>query len=104
MQKQTQCILPAIFIILIACFLSACTSKTVTQPIPAAQKGVMDLRDWDFNKNGSIVLKGEWEFYWKKLISPDQFKKNRDLTFEYITAPGSWNKFETDGEKLSGMG
>jgi len=104
LQKQTQYILPAIFIILIVCFFSACTSKTITQPLPAAQKGVMDLSHWDFNKNGSVLLKGEWEFYWKKLISPDQLKKNKDLTFEYINTPGSWNKFEIDGEKLSGIG
>jgi PAS domain S-box-containing protein len=73
-------------------------------PLPAAQKGIMDLRHWDFDKNGPVVLKGEWEFYWKKLISPDQFKKNKNLAFKYINAPGSWNKFEIDGKKLSGIG
>ena len=99
MQKQIQYILSAIFIILIVCFFSACPGKTIAQPLPTAQKGVMDLRDWDFNKNGSVVLKGEWKFYWKKLISPDQFKKNKSLTFNYINTPGSWNKFEIDGEK-----
>jgi PAS domain S-box-containing protein len=104
LQKQTQYMLSAIFITLIVCFFCACPGKTIAQSLPAAQKGVMDLRQWDFNKNGSVVLKGEWEFYWKKLISPDQFKKNRDLTFEYINAPDSWNKFEIDGKKLSGIG
>ena len=94
----------AIFMVIIVCFFCACTSKTITQPLPVAQKGVMDLRHWDFTKNGPVVLKGEWEFYWKKLIPPDQFKKNKDLTFEYINAPGIWNKFEIDGEKLSGIG
>ena len=104
MQKQTQYILSAIFIILIVCFFGACSSKTIAQPLPAAQKGVMDLSHWDLKKNGSVLLKGEWEFYWKKLISPDQFEKNKELTFEYINAPGNWNKFEIDGEKLSGIG
>jgi hypothetical protein len=96
--------LSAIFMVIIVCFFCACTSKTIADSLPVAQKGVMDLRHWEFNKNGSVALKGEWEFYWKKLISPDQFKKNKGLTFEYINAPGSWNKFEIDGEKLSGIG
>ncbi len=64
----------------------------------------MDLRQWDFNKNDSVALKGEWEFYWKKLVSPDQLEKNKDLTFDYINAPSNWNEFEINGEKLSGIG
>ncbi len=90
--------------VIIVCFFCACTSKTIDQPLPVAKKGVMDLRGWDINKNGPVVLKGEWEFYWKKLVPPDQFKKNKDLTFKYINAPGRWNKFEIDGKKLSGIG
>jgi hypothetical protein len=34
-----------------------------------AHKGILDLRQWDFEKNGPIKLDGEWEFYWEKLYS-----------------------------------
>ncbi len=104
MQKQRRYILSTIFMVIVVCYFSACTSKTIVQPFPKAQKGVMDLSHWDFKKNGSVLLKGEWEFYWEKLISPDQLKKNKDLPFYYINTPGSWNKFEIDGKKLSGIG
>jgi len=102
LEKQKQYILLIIFLLIIVFFFCAPLSKTIAGPLPVAQKGVMDLRNWDFDKNGPVVLKGEWEFYWKKLISPGQFKKKS--TFEYINAPGLWNKFEIDGKKLTGIG
>ncbi len=48
---------------------------------PKAQKGILDLRQWDFQKRGIIKLNGEWEFYWKELKLPNSFletpKKNK---------------------------
>ncbi len=105
MKQQTLNNLSAISMVILACFFCACTHKTATRDLlPSAQKGVMDLRHWNFTQNGSVALKGEWEFYWKKHISPDQFKNNKDLTVEYINVPGHWNKFKIDGEKISGIG
>lgn len=40
---------------------------------PTAVKGVLDLTGWNFNKNGAVKLKGEWEFYWRQLLVPDNF-------------------------------
>jgi hypothetical protein len=39
---------------------------------PKAVKGVLDLRDWDFDSSqdsgsdGIVKLGGEWEFYWEE--------------------------------------
>jgi len=94
-----------ILMAILICLFWAFTNKTKIRPLPPeAQKGVMTLHHWNFDKNGSVMLKGEWEFYWKKLISPDQFAKNKDLAFNYMNAPGSWNKFKIDGERLPGTG
>lgn len=104
MQQHIQTILSAIFISFAVFFLCACTGNAIAQPLPAAQKGVMDLRHWDFGKDDSVALKGEWEFYWQKLIPPDQFKKNINAAFEYINAPDTWDQLKIDGEKISGIG
>ena len=37
--------------------------------------GKLDLTNWNFQESGSVSLKGEWEFYWRRLISPDSFKR-----------------------------
>ncbi len=44
-----------------------------------AQKGVLDLRDHDFSKEKIISLEGDWEFYWKELINPEDFIYGKNL-------------------------
>ena len=40
---------------------------------PIAEKGVLDLRDWNFKEDGIIELRGEWEVYDQKLLNPQSF-------------------------------
>ncbi|MCB1179299.1 MAG: 7TM-DISM domain-containing protein, partial [Leptospiraceae bacterium] len=69
-----------------------------------AEKGVIDLRNWDFEKYGNVDLEGEWEFYWNEFpeilgreISEDfQFSKKPN----YIPVPFEWQNFEVEGKKL----
>ncbi len=78
-----------------------CNNNDIEAPV--AKKGVLDLRNWNFKQNGNVKLKGEWEFYWKKLISPEDFKKNK-YTAEYLKVPAYWNSKTTQKNKLSGTG
>ncbi len=63
---------------------------------PLAEKGFLDLRDWDFEKQGTVALDGEWRFYWKELRDLSQVK---DDTLSgpphYLNIPGIWT-----GQKL----
>lgn len=54
---------------------------------PVARKGVIDLRGWDFSKDGLLKLDGEWEFYSNKLLTPQDFN---DISLEksYSSIPG----------------
>jgi signal transduction histidine kinase/CheY-like chemotaxis protein len=47
---------------------------------PIAEKGRMDLTYWDFQKEGSIILNGEWECYDGQLLTPEAFAGNSSLT------------------------
>ena len=49
---------------LIFLFLGFCKSEKPQKNIPKAVKGILDLSQWDFEKDGVINLDGEWEFYW----------------------------------------
>ncbi len=72
---------------------------------PILKKGVIDLRDWNFEINGAVNLKGKWEFYWNQHRSPDKFTgNNSDSISGYIDVPGAWNDFIHKGEKLPGFG
>ena len=58
---------------ILCCLLTGCTEiDPGPQHAPTAVAGVLDLRDWDFEQDGSIHLSGEWRFFWKELRQPDQ--------------------------------
>jgi signal transduction histidine kinase len=61
-----------------------------TQHIPQAEKGVLDLSYWVWEDNGEVALSGEWNFYWKELISPKPFNNDYPPTTSYIDVPSSW--------------
>ncbi|MEM7184739.1 MAG: 7TM diverse intracellular signaling domain-containing protein [Spirochaetota bacterium] len=65
-----------------------------------ASKGNLDLRNWNFLKQGSVSLQGEWEFYWQNLLMP----QNRNDKGEkvYIQVPSYWDEY-TD-KKNVGIG
>jgi hypothetical protein len=80
-----------LFILLLCFFLiGACSERKIP---PKAVKGVLDLRDWNFERDGNINLDGEWECYWEEfptvgaggeLLLPEEKK-------DYIRVPGDWN-------------
>lgn len=57
------------------------TNSNALQP---AEKGEMDLSQWDFEKDGVISLDGEWEYYEGQLLEPEDFtgtgKQKPELT------------------------
>jgi len=72
--------------------------------IPIVEKGVIDLRSWDFEKDGNIALKGEWEFYWEQLLTPKDFK-NFNSEKKYISTPATWKKAKTsNNEQINSYG
>lgn len=60
-----------------------------------AQKGVLDLFDWDINKHPILSLDGEWTFYHKQFLSPEH---NDTPEHGYINVPGLWDSFQHDGK------
>ncbi len=51
-------------LVALALMLAACRAETTLTP---AQQGVVDLTTWDFDRQGSAVLGGEWAFHWQRL-------------------------------------
>jgi two-component system sensor histidine kinase ChiS len=86
------------------CFGAGCT-RFLGKKQPLASQGLMDLRDWDFERDGPVDLTGEWEFYWKRLVidfSKARFDRSRPV--RYIWVPGIWNNRVVGGKKISGYG
>lgn len=64
------------------------------------KNGILDIRNLDFAS--SIRLDGEWEFYYKKLLSPSDLikKNNRD----YQEFPALWQNIEINGKPCESIG
>ncbi len=85
---------------------SSCFSKNKNSISikPVAVKGFLNLSAWDFDKNGSAVLAGEWEFYWNKLYFSSDFNSDNDLATDYIQVPHSWNGKKVSDKKIDSDG
>ncbi|MBN2006918.1 MAG: response regulator [Anaerolineae bacterium] len=74
-------------LILVLCLLPACSGG---QPaaLPVAADGVLDLRQWDFARDGVITLDGEWEIYWNQFLDGSDAPRSPD---DYFSVPASWS-------------
>jgi signal transduction histidine kinase len=56
-----------------------------------AKKGVLDLRNWNWENNGIADLNGQWEFYWNALVDPAKADSSTLIQPGYIGVPAFWN-------------
>ncbi|MDX1960287.1 MAG: sensor histidine kinase [Leptospiraceae bacterium] len=69
-------------------------SKLKKEPI--ASKGVIDLRNWDFEKDGLASLNGEWEFYYKEFLTNEEIDTIPLSQKTFIEVPSPWNSNKTN--------
>ena len=70
---------------------TVCTVLSLqAQGDPLVRKGVLDLREYDFNKDGPLELKGEFEFYWNQMLNPAVEGEPGEMI--YAEVPGSWTR------------
>ncbi|KLU66389.1 sensor histidine kinase YpdA [Desulfosporosinus acididurans] len=54
--------------------------------------GKADLSGIDFSHNTLVALDGQWEFYWNKLLMPEDFKPgHRPQMDSFMKVPGVWS-------------
>jgi len=71
---------------------------------PSPVGGVLELSEWDPDRQGIIALDGQWEFYPNKLLEPGEASE-RSTPGSLIDVPGKWNGVQSaDGERMRGYG
>lgn len=68
-------------------------------PRHAVEQGVLDLTDWDAEKQTVIHMRGAWEFYWSQLLEPKDFAAGTPQGMEYLGVPGGWYRHSEHPEK-----
>jgi hypothetical protein len=86
------------YLLLWVLILNGCKSHS-----PKIETGFLDLSGWDF-KTQSINLDGEWEFYWKQLLTPADFESEPGPECDYIPVPRAWKGYRLNKEKLGPYG
>lgn len=88
--------------LLLLCFASLLPSGSYAFAVsktPAAQNGILDLRNQTISK--SIDLNGEWLFYWNELLNDPADQKQPGLKVE---VPGVWTAYHIDGKTYPSFG
>ncbi|MFT4106998.1 MAG: histidine kinase [Lacrimispora sp.] len=63
-----------------------------------AKQGRIDASAWDIEHEPVIRLDGEWEFYWNKLLTPEDFQsENAEQPSAYMQVPSLWSKSASQG-------
>lgn len=65
------------------------------------QNGTCVIDDEMLQNARTVPLNGKWEFYWNKLLTPDNFRSliNRPIIDSYVNVPGSWHDKNMKEEK-----
>lgn len=101
--KKDLMIIKIIFILMLVIFCTACSRDRKNKP--RAEDGVLDLSEWDFSQDGPVRLKGEWDFYWQKLVYPSDVEIGKGPEKDgVIEIPGIWNQQKLDGSCLGKYG
>lgn len=93
-----------IFLLFISLFSISCVNKKIYKSYPKADNGVLDLRNWDFEKDGNVPLTGKWQLYWKNFYSLEEINGNKAINETTISYPGTWRNRKVAGEAISGFG
>ncbi len=87
------------YIVALFCFFSVAFYYLILPRHNIVEKGVADLTSLDLSSS-EVILSGNWELYWNRMLKPEDFKKNKQPQLDdYIMVPGSWqNKNSVTGE------
>jgi signal transduction histidine kinase len=98
------CVMRITFVIFLILIIPGSFKTNAGNPVPLAHKGVMDLRDMPNPGHFEINLNGEWEFYWKKMLRPYDFKAGNIKPDYYGRVPSYWTDYPKDSVRTDRFG
>jgi len=57
----------------------------------AVNNGIADLSSVDFSQGTLVALNGQWEFYWDRLLTPQDFSLTSQQPDSLMKVPGVWS-------------
>jgi signal transduction histidine kinase len=81
------------FILIQILLVASAYNSDANATSPKAIKGAIDLRDISNPDHFIIKLNGEWEFYWKKMLRPHDFKSGTIKPEYFGKVPSYWTDY-----------
>ncbi len=75
-----------------------------TAAVPKAVKGVVDLRKLTNPDKFIVKLNGEWEFYWRKMLRPADFRMDSLRPDYFGNVPSYWTDYAQESIKTDRYG
>ncbi len=79
-----------------ALLLTAGFNLAAINPQPKAVRGIIDLTGFNESEQFAVKLNGEWEFYWNKMLRPNDFKGGARKPDFYGNVPSYWTDYPKD--------
>jgi signal transduction histidine kinase len=93
-----------ILLILLLTFISSTPLLAKGPKGPQAKEGLLDLTEWNFAKQGTTQISGEWEFYWKRFIKPREFRRDEKPEMTGFSEYQRWKGTTVGETKLDEYG
>jgi signal transduction histidine kinase len=91
-------------LITLICFFSSCFINESSGQSPVAEKGILDISNYNPNDDFIIKLNGNWEFYWKKILRPHDFQTGNPKPDYFGKVPSYWTDYPQDEVETSKLG
>ncbi|MGK5093210.1 response regulator [Deltaproteobacteria bacterium TL4] len=95
-----------LIMMLLVCFSVKAIYALEPRSTSETRPGVLDLSQWNYQEEGMLDLRGEWEFYWKQILSPEELSQGGSLNKTgYAPFPHVWGRGEViKGSLITGEG
>ena len=80
--KENKKVLQNLMFFLLLCLVVLCLyiqleKQHSMRELPKVQSGMLDLREWDFDKEGVVPLNGEWNYYEGRFLSVEEIQNTK---------------------------
>ncbi len=94
-------IIMSLMVLIIVFYSFSSPNKRLVQ----AENGILDLVNWDLEKDGVVSLDGKWEFYWNQLLTYKDFQEDNSIKADgYFKVPDVWTNYTLNDKNTSGYG
>ncbi len=94
-----------LFIIGLIAFILLAIRMMYSPGSDLVNNGKVDLSKVDFNQNKLVKLDGKWEFYWDRLLTPEDFTSEPKPQMDtFIKVPGSWHDKREEAKRYPDRG